>query len=101
MSRKNLEIVKADFKRLSAEIRKYGQEGEDDLRDLFDLHHPEVIFKMEPGPERGAQLAALIGDMKEQSRDLAYAKYSRAREAGEDSQKIIDKEQGMKKKAAK
>ena len=79
MARKNPDKAKEAFKRLSAEILKYGDEGKQDLKELFDVHKPEVIFKLEPGPERQARAAQLIGDMRVLSRELAQAKYFRER----------------------
>lgn len=79
MARKNPDKAKEAFKTLSAEILKYGDEGKQDLRDLFEAHKPEVIFKLEPGPERQARAAQLIGEMRELSQELARAKYERER----------------------
>ena len=79
MARKNPDKAKEAFKKLSAEILKYGDEGRSDLRELLELHKPEVIFKLEQGPERQARAAQLIGDMKVLSRELAEAKYFRER----------------------
>ena len=80
MARKNPDTAKDAFKRLSAEILKYGDDGKQDLKDLFGAHKPEVIFKLERGPERQARAAQLIGEMRELSRELARAKYERDRE---------------------
>ncbi len=79
MARKNPDKAKDAFKRLSAEILKYGEEGKRDLKDLFELHKPEVIFVLEQGPERQARAAQLIGEMRVLSRELAQSKYFRER----------------------
>ena len=80
MARKNPDKAKEAFKKLSSEILKFGDEGKADLKELFDLHRPEVIFKLEPGPERQARAAQLISEMRILARELAHAKYFRSRE---------------------
>jgi len=79
MARKNPDKAKEAFKRLSAEITKYGDDGVSDLKDLFEVHRPDVIFKLDQGPERQARAAQLLGEMTNLSRELAEAKYYRER----------------------
>lgn len=98
MARKKPDKVKEAFKRLSAEILKYGDEGKGDLRDLFEVHRPEVIFKLEQGPDRQARAAQLIGEMRIISRELSEAKYFRERD---DRKKAQAAEKRGKSKAKK
>jgi len=80
MARKNPDKAKEAFKRLSAEIIRHGDDGEGDLKDLFEVHRPDVIFKLDQGPERQARAAQLLGEMTNLSRELTEAKYHRERE---------------------
>jgi hypothetical protein len=82
MSRPNTDKVKNLIKALAQEISKHGEEGKEELRQLFEVRPPQTILSLPAGPTRDALAAELIGDMREVARELAEAKAARSK--GED-----------------
>lgn len=83
MARKNPDKAKEVIRRLASEIRKYGDEGKQDLKDLFETHRPDLIFKLPPGPDRQARAAALVADMRNTATELTKSKYYRGKKTSE------------------
>lgn len=94
MARKNPDKAKEAFARLSNDILKYGDEGKEELRDLFEVHRPDVIFKLEQGPERQARAAQLIADMRVSGSELAHAKYHRSKAGRKEKREVVGETAG-------
>jgi len=78
MARRNPDKAKELFYALSKEIATtYGEEGKQELEELYESLPPTAIFALPLGPDRDARIAQLITNMREISRELAEARAAR------------------------
>lgn len=89
MSRNKSDRAKEAFTKLSREIIKHGDSAKAELKELLFIHKPEVIFKLEPGPDREARAAQLIGEMRILARDLSQVDRGTVKAKSKSSKKKV------------